>query len=319
MKGCAITALILFVLGAALAFAAGAARGTTTISEVVERVTGGRVHVNLGLGRLPFGIYVDDHSWFSDDDWNYELDDVQIYDSGHEVLPGNSGMLFPDSAENVTSLDISLGGCSFETRVSETDSFYIETQGMDKIQTYVEKGVLYIKSANTHLKVNTTLGKVILYVPEGQYYDEVDIEIGAGEVIFDDLNAGEISLEAGAGHILVKNLRAEELEASVGMGQLELYEMDVDELDAEVGMGELVGTGSINTSATLECAMGNLDLTLVGSQQDFNYRLEAVAGNVDIGRDSYSGLAAKRWIDNDAAKTLELECSMGNISIQFEQ
>lgn len=319
MKVCAITALILFVLGAGMAFVAGAARGTTTISEVVERVTGGRVHVNLGLGSLPFGIYVDDNSWFGNQDWNYSLNDSEIYDDRYEVLNGESGTITPDSDQMVTSLDIALGGCSFETCASETGSFYVETSGMEKIQVYVEHGVLCIKSVNTHLKLNTVLGKVILYVPEDQYYDEVNIEIGAGEVIFDDLNAGEVSLEVGAGHILVKNLCARELEAEVGMGQLELYEMDVDELDAEVGMGELVGSGAINRSASLECAMGNLNLTLVGSQQDFNYRVEAAAGNIDIGRDKYSGLATERQINNNAAKTLDIECSMGNISIQFAQ
>lgn len=313
MKGCAVVALIMIVFGLVLAVVAGTRRGSAAITEVVERVTGGRIHVNLGWGNFPFGI------WFGDDDWNYEMDSSDIYDKDHEVLQGELATVYPDSGTVIKELDINLGGCSFETRISETGEFYVKSSGMQKIQVYEERGVLYIKSVNTRLKLTSDFGTVILYVPEGQYYDEVNIELGAGKMTFDDLDAKKISLEVGAGAILCKSITAEKLKASVGMGQIELKEMDIDELDAEIGMGEFLGTGIVNKSADLECSMGNLDLKLDGSKQDYNYKLDAAAGNVDIGRDSFSGLATSRWIDNNAARTLNIKCSMGNISIRFTE
>lgn len=315
MKGCAIVALIMIVFGLVLAIVAGTRRGSAAITEVVERVTGRRIHVNFSLGSLPFGI------WSGDDDWNYELDPSDIYDKDYEVmeLEGKLATVYPDSGTVIRELDIDLGGCSFETRVSETGEFYVKASGMEKVQVYEEKGVLHVKSMNSHLKLMSSVGKVTLYVPEGQYYDEVDIDLGAGEMTFDELDAKKISLDVGAGAILCKSITAEELKASVGMGQIELREMDIDELDAKIGMGELLGTGIVNKSADLECSMGNLELKLEGSKQDYNYKLDAAAGNVDIGRDSFSGLATSRWIDNNASKTLNIECSMGNISIRFTE
>lgn len=383
MKGCAITALILFVLGIAMAFTAGFVKGGAAISDVVERVTGGRMHVNLSRGGIPLGILVDDDLFFSDDDDRYDDtyddryddiyddmyddmyddpddyfdDDRRLYDDdrppavddrtsdsnnadlgggmetqsdasdlgGSGELPSDaSGIIFSDSAGAITGLDIELVGHYFETRVSasDMDSIHVAAEGIDsdKIRTYVEKGVLHIESVNNRLKQDTLSGSIILYIPEDQFFDEVDIEIGAGEVSFGDLNAREVSLEAGMGHILVENLRAGELDASVGMGHLEIYDMDVDELDAEVGAGKLTATGAVNRSAGLECGMGNITLTLEGDRQDFNYLLEAAAGSVQLGSDeSYSGLAANKQINNHAAKNMEIECALGNIVVQFQQ
>lgn len=322
MKCCAITALIMTVLGLALAFPAGAVRGSAAITEVVERVSGKRIHINLGWDGFPFGIFAEDN-WFGDSDWNYELADSDIFDSGHEVLKGDRSTIYPDTDATIKELDIELGGCSFETRVSDTGEFYVKTSGMDKIQVYEEKGELHIKSVNTHVKLGfslgTNFGKIILYVPEDYHYDEVKIELGAGEMTFDDLSAKEISMKVGAGVIRCKGISAQELDVSVGMGQIELSKMDVDKLEAEVGMGEFVGSGIVNNSAKLECSMGNVELTLDGSSQDYNYKLEAAAGNVTIGRDSFSGLATDRRINNNADRTLEIECSMGNIDVKFTE
>ena len=318
MKNCAIAALIMTVLGLALAIAAGTVKGSAKISEVVERVTGKRIHINLGWDSFPFGIFVDD-DWFEDRHWKYELGEIGIFDDDHEVLKGDKATLYPDTDAVIKELKIELGGGSFETRTSDTGEFYVKTSGMDKIQVYEEKGVLHIKSVNTRVKLTSNYGKVIFYVPENYYYEGVEIELGAGEMTFDDLNAKKVSLEVGAGVIRCKSISAQELEASVGMGQIELSKMDVDKLEAEVGMGEFVGSGVINNNGKLECSMGNVELTLDGSSQDYNYRLEAAAGNVDIGRDSFSGLATDRRIDNNAASTLEIECSMGNISVKFTE
>lgn len=318
MKGCAIVAFVMIMLGLVMAIVAGTRRGSAAITEVVERVTGRRIHINLGWGSFPFGIFVDD-DWFEDRDWNYELDDIGIFDSDYDVLKGELATIYPDTDAEIKELVIQLGGCSFETRISDTGEFYVKTRGMDKVQVYEKNGELHIKSLNTHVKLTSSFGKVILYVPEGYYYEEVEIELGAGEMTFDDLNADEISLEVGAGVIRCKRIYAQELKASVGMGQIELSKMDVDKLEAEVGMGEFVGSGVVGKSAKLECSMGNVELILDGSSKDYNYKLEAAAGNVDIGRDSFSGLATERRIDNNAEKMLEIECSMGNISVQFTE
>lgn len=320
MKGCAITALVLFILGVAMAFVAGTVRGGDIITEVVERVTNGRVRMNWHW--FPYGVVINNDRWlgWGGNGWVYGLGDDSAYDSGYEVLRGKvlDGAIFPDSDEKVTDLDIELGGYVFETRTSSNGLTYLETSGVRSLQCYVKNGELRIRSLNNRVGGSNSAGKIILYIPEGQTYGKVDIELGVGELTVSDLDADKISLEVGAGTVLMDGVRAGKLEAEVGLGQLEIYGMDVDELDVEVGMGELIGHGSVNKRAALDCAMGNLELKLSGEQEDFNYRLDAAAGNVDIGTSSFSGLGMERRIDNGAAKDIEIDCSMGNVTVRFD-
>ena len=64
--------------------------------------------------------------------------------------------------------------------------------------------------------------------------------------------------------------------------------------------------------------MGELKLTLVGTQTDFNYDLSCGMGELKVGDDSYNGLAQEKQINNNAAKNMELECAMGSIVVEFE-
>ena len=312
MKICAIMAVVMLVLGAALALTAARVRGSAVITQVVDSVTGGRLHVNFGNVSIPWGVY-----WT--DGWHYELDVSDVYDGSHPILQGDTSEYSLGSG--IKSLDIEMGGYFFETVASADDSFYVTTKDAEKFQCYVENGVLHLKAVNANM-INIGASKerrLILSIPKDQFFEEVELELGAGQAILDNLRADKVSLEVGAGQIIGHNIRVGELEVSVGAGQVDLSGMDVEVLDAEIGMGELVGSGSIQKRANLECSMGNLELTLSGREQDFNYQLEVAAGNLTLGRNSYSGLAQEHEIQNGADKNLEIECSMGNVEILFTE
>lgn len=312
MKTCAILAAIMLALGIAMTLAAGTVRGSAMISEVVESVTGGRLHVNIGNWKLPWGIF-----W--KDGWFYDLDASKVYDGSHQIMRGDVNKYSLDS--DVKSLEIEMGGYYFKTAPSSDDSFYLSTENADKFQCYVESGVLHLKAVNAGIIHfgSTNRKSITLYIPEGQYFGKIELELGAGQATLENLEAGQVSMEVGAGQVVAKNIRVGELEISVGAGQMELSGMQVDVLEAEVGMGELVCEGSIQRRASLECGMGNMELTLAGRQQDFNYQLEVAAGNLTLGASSYSGLAQERDIQNGADKNIEIECAMGNVAILFKE
>lgn len=312
MKTCAILAAIMLALGIAMALAAGAVRGSAMITEVVDSVTGGRLHVNLSNFSLPWGIF-----W--EDGWLYDLDASKVYDGSHPIIQGDAKEYSLGS--DVKSLEIEIGGYYFKTAASSDDSFYLSTENAEKFQCYVESGVLRLKAVNPNIIHfgSTNRKSITLYIPEGQYFGKVELELGAGQATLENLDAGQVSLEVGAGQVIAQNIRVGELGISVGAGQMKLSGMQVDVLDAEVGMGELVCDGSIQRSASLECGMGNIELTLAGKQQDFNYQLEMAAGNLTLGASSYSGLAQERDIQNGADKNIEIECAMGNVTILFSE
>ncbi len=223
--------------------------------------------------------------------------------------------------EEVESLKIEAGGCQFQTEESDDHSFYVETENADRFQAYLEDGVLCIrittasKSWNDWGKLGTC--KVTLYVPEDYHYRDVDIELGAGVLEFEELDADRVSMKVGAGQIVAEDLRADSLEAEIGMGQLELENVYVQGLKADIGMGDLTVEGILDGDVDVSCSMGNVDIEIEGSQKDFNYTIEGSMGNIDLGSASYSGFGVSKRIDNGARKNMEIECEAGNITISF--
>ena len=138
-------------------------------------------------------------------------------------------------------------------------------------------------------------------------------------MIFEGLNADEASLEAGAGRIVANSPRIKTLDISIGAGSIELTDMEIGRLEAEVGMGEFLADGSLDKSANVNCSMGNVEMIIDGSEEDFNYYLDGAMGNISVGDASFSGFSQEKKIDNKAHKDMEIECSMGNISISFQR
>lgn len=334
MKGCGITALVMLLVGFILAAVAGAVRGRTSMMDVVEAATGGKIHLNVGNWGFPWGFnwYGDWFGdWFGDvaddwsdgisdfaDDWSdgFDIHDSTIFESGYDILKGNVEKY--SLGNGFTDLDMDVGGCRLETRYSGDDSFYLEAKKIGKLQGYVKGSTLYIKSVNN---VNhwddTKNGTIILYIPQGYTFDSVDIELGAGVMKLQELKAQETQLEVGAGQIIVEKILSEELKATVGMGDIELDSMSAHILEAEIGMGSLVAKGQIGHSVDVVCSMGSVDMTLSGSQKEYNYQVESAMGSVELGGMSFSGLGQEQYIDNGADKDIKVECSMGGIVIKF--
>lgn len=314
MKGCAITAAVLFLLGLLLAIAGGTARGSQAISEVVQKVTGGRVSVNFGDVK-EWGVTIAD---VIDSGAVYDINEHSIFEHSYKIYKGDVAKYCPGT--DIGNLDIEAGGCVLETKASRDDKFYIEVTKAYKFQGYVKDSTLYIKASNG-AKTWNKMGSctITLYVPKNFSFGTVDVEIGAGVLEFSEPLAGDyISLEAGAGQIVIDDIIANTVELEVGAGEIELKNMEVAELNAEIGMGNLEASGTVQADAHIECAMGNVDLTLAGGEKNYNYTVECAMGNIDIGSRSYSGLAKEMSIDNGAEATIELECAMGNITVSFD-
>lgn len=314
MKGCAITALVLLILGSVMAVAAVAVKGTTSISEVVESVTGGKLHVDLDPWDNDWGI-------FSGEGY-YDIEKDVLFDEDHAIV--TSGNVEKSAlGTDITNLDIEVGGCEFRFAESEDNSFYLTAHGMGKIQFYVEEGTLYIKSTHRMGNVSDLLKaikghKIILYVPSDYHFEGVDIEMGAGLLEVNGIMTEDIHLEVGAGSIEVDFLQAKQCNVEVGMGEIVVNDMQIgDVLDTEVGMGSLIMEGTVQGDLTADCSMGAIQMEIAGNENDFNYEIGAAMGTVSIGREEYSGLSHEKTIDNAADKTISVDCAMGAVEITF--
>ena len=133
-----------------------------------------------------------------------------------------------------------------------------------------------------------------------------------------ELNAGTAELNVGAGHIALENLKSENTILGIGAGGIEIKKIQTGELSCDAGAGGAEIRGSVDGDCNITCAVGGVSLVLENDEKEFDYRLDCTMGHISLGKHEYTGLAREKKIDNDGDKKMELNCSLGNISVKFE-
>lgn len=225
---------------------------------------------------------------------------------------------------DVRDLYLQLGAGSFtlsEKEAGEGESIDLYIQGEGKCDVYVKDGTLYIEGFKGNHVLGTDFGKnnILLKFPMGMRFDEVEIEVGAGIMEAWNINAKEIEASVGAGALSLYQSEAKELSVEVGAGELYTQDVSVREADLTVSVGTCSYQGSIFESLEAECDMGNMEFLLKGRESDYNYEIECSGGNIEMDSFNTAAFALEKEINNGAAHTFELSCSMGNISVHFEE
>lgn len=249
----------------------------------------------------------DDHDDYDDiDDDDYVDHDGMEYSA--EVGQKN---MEPAAVGNESSTD----GTVYQLKYQPTkldielkyDELILEEGDSFCVRVYDDNGKnVTVKESSDTLKVRSTkklskTRKVYISYPEDVKLQELEIEMGAGTVYLNrDIETEKLSVEMGAGEFDSKNpVTAEEADLEIGTGSMTFADLSAKKISGECGLGEL-------------------DLTMTGTQEDYNYDLECGVGNLDVGSDSYSGLGREKSISNTGAdRKLDLECGMGNVSVNF--
>ena len=249
----------------------------------------------------------DDHDDYDDiDDDDYVEHDGMEYSA--EVGQKN---MEPAAVGNESSTD----GTVYQLKYQPTkldielkyDELILEEGDSFCVRVYDDSGKnVTVKESSDTLKVRSTKKlsknrKVCISYPEDVKLQELEIEMGAGTVYLNrDIETEKLSVEMGAGEFDSKNsVTAEEADLEIGTGSMTFADLSAKKISGECGLGEL-------------------DLTMTGTQENYNYDLECGVGNLDVGSDSYSGLGREKSISNTGAdRKLDLECGMGNVSVNF--
>ena len=251
----------------------------------------------------------DDHDDYDDIDDDYD-DHVE-----HDGMEYSTEMGQKDMGPAVVGNESSTDGTVYQLKYQPAkldielkyDDLILEEGDSFCVRVYDDSGKnVTVKESSDTLKVKSTKKlsknrKVCISYPEDVKLQELEIEMGAGTVYLNrDIETEKLSVEMGAGEFESKNpVTAREADLEIGTGSMTFADLSARKTDGECGLGEL-------------------DLTLTGTQEDYNYDLECGVGNLDVGSDSYSGLGREKTISNKGAdRKLDLECGMGNISVDF--
>lgn len=312
MKVCAITAAVILVLGIVLVTAGGCGGGLKSIPGMIMR------------GEFSFGP--DDFTdWGWDTDWswdwneNYDLDRESIFDSAFEVITDEASYSQTFGFDEIRNLKLELGGCEVKVTVSPDEDYHVFAEKINSLQTFVKGDTLYVKGIKNGNWTNNFVMYVEIQVPAGAAFENAELSLGAGDFTVNELKAKNVEAEVGAGRLEIACLQATEMKSQLGAGQIMIRDGEITgNASFETGAGELIYNGIISGNLTAECAMGNTEFRITGSEEEHNYDLECVAGNLTAGSHSYAGLAVDTYIDNGAASKYDLSCAMGNLAVTFQ-
>lgn len=182
---------------------------------------------------------------------------------------------------------------------------FLEAEDISKwleLRYYMEGDELKIRSAKNKAVLRNLgyTGTVTLSIPMGQPLEKASFRNGAGTLYIEDIQARELTVDVGAGEAHIDGFASEKADLSCGAGEISAF-------------------GKASTGARIECGVGEVVYEAFGRQEDYNYDLTCGIGEIMCGTDEYTGLNNSRKIDNGAAKTINVECGIGNVEINFTE
>lgn len=178
-------------------------------------------------------------------------------------------------------LDVELAAGTLEIYYDDVEEIEVQQEDVANFQCYMEDRTLHVKGGK-NFGIGNSDGKITIVIPKDMKFEEVDMEVGAGEATVSGLTANTLDIEVGA-------------------GQADFTSLDVQNLNAETGAGEL-------------------NVELIGSESDYNYDVECGIGEIEIGGNSYGGFGSEQNITNPGAERfLDLECGVGEVQVAFQK
>lgn len=304
MKGFAIAGVVLLIIGTAVT-ALAAVAGNFTEDRYVY---GARTARYYGKGVFE---YIGDVLRTE----RYNGNTLEI-DPGVEPL-GESDLDFDDTDFVISPLDeMKLVGSygsinKIELEAERSAVKIVENPELtDEIRVYIKEGSRSVIETETEepgeLKIKYSWPTRI-----SRGYTEGIVEIPAG------YRFREAELEVKAGVIIAEKLNADEFDASVKAAKMVLNHFKAMDADFSVEAGSFTAIGEIDTRLEAEAKAGSMSVSLAGGENDYNYKLENAVGNVTVGGNVYSGLSKDKKVNSGTNKTIVIDCAAGSVDIQF--
>lgn len=290
IKFCALTGLILLLAGTGIASLSAALGGHLTHN--FPHKLWDKIWYKTGYQYWDDSAYTDyDNGWtqWTENELNRQNRQTAPSsgtDAGNSAAGGTGG-------GSTTAGDSQ--GTSYAARKLDVDmdsgSIYIyEEEGISQIkvnikdqfgatQCYMDNETLKIKRDKTWYRAEEP--KVEVLVPTGYKFDKVSVDMGASECHIDQIKTSR--------------------------------------LDIDTGVGKVVFTGTVTGDVKVETGVGHITLNLSGRQEDYNYKIKCGVGTIHVGDSHYTMLSNETHVNNKVPYTMDLECGVGAVFVNFDE
>lgn len=212
----------------------------------------------------------------------------------------------------VESLDMEIGAAALD--IVTGDRFSVESNHK-YLSVKEENHTLKISEEKIPFGFSSEGVTVVLTVPEGFVFEDASIETGAGKVDIDALCANTLSLDLGAGETVIGTLSSlTRAKINTGAGKLTVRDGQLHDLTLDHGVGKLELTGALTGSCDVDFGVGGADITLLGSREDYQIRLDKGLGDASLDGQAMSDGSTY----GGGANRIEIDGGVGSIQIQFK-
>lgn len=235
------------------------------------------------------------------DGWERGIFREEVGKSAEAETDGDSEQWNTTVHSDVRKLDIDLGVREIYLEEYEGDDIQVLVEADDKKVTVEQKGKelqIGMRTAMLQNDQNQRIVKVL--IPQEYEFDEVDISVGAGECVMENLNAKTIDMETGAGSILGEGrIQAKESSWDVSAGSIVLQELQSEDTE-------------------IDCTAGSFEATFAGAKEEYYLEGDVGAGSFEVGGSSWDTLGKNISLgDKRAIKKIFSDCAAGSITIDF--
>jgi len=203
------------------------------------------------------------------------------------------------SNEDCKSLDVEFGAGVLDIHYDDVEDIQIYHENIKQFKAEVKNGVLKINTGHEVYIDDADNRQLVIVLPTDMQFNEVDLDIAAALAHIDGILAKDVSITIGAGQANVSNITTDYMEMEVGAGAAIVSSLDAKEIEAK-------------------CGMGQIELEVTGTQNDYSCDVECGMGEVVVGNHSYGGVGTQHHGDkHEATKHIDVECGMGEVSVKF--
>lgn len=275
-----------------------------------------------GIGSSDYGYVIEENVLYGleQEETLEAADAYEVTEVMEGAYVGDDGeKVFRIAASKVQNMEIELRYGYLAIAESDNNAQILvsvsDTKDKDYITVEYENGELVVRDGRKGKSIHQDV-TVYMEIPAGKQFQAVQVSVNAGYMETDcTLKADRFTANVDAGQICLNEITADVFSASVGAGEMDIEDGVFRVATLNCGLGSIDIEADITGDTQIDCGMGTVDLGLAKGVDSVNYALHCGVGNIDIGDNSYSGLAREKKIDNGASATFTLNCGMGEICI----
>ena len=216
-----------------------------------------------------------------------------------------------DSKE-VSILDIDIKYANLIIKTG--DSLKAETNNK-YITTNQKNNKLIIKEKKHNIFKNDK-SELIVYVPEDLILDGVSIDAGAGKIEINNLSTKILEFDLGAGKTKINNLIVlGSAEIDGGAGEITIKNSSINNLDLDTGIGKCTLSSKLIGKNEIDVGVGELDITLLGSKEDYRIITEKGIGSIKIDNEDIKS----NQIYGTGENNIDISGGIGSINVKYKK